>query len=300
LVNQEGRAQRFFQTFLPEGDVGESWRWLRELARALDSARSSAGDGTKPEGLASWQHLDDAIAATADAIPALRRLKDAAPPAGLRMVGQKIPRQPERFSGRTAMLAHLTVHEPPPPPDDDSALAFSMEGYRGGPVPSPLIPQFWAPGWNSNQALNKYQEEVGGPLREELPGVRLIEVGSAGGFWFTGIPRSFERKPDRWLLLPLPHVFGSDELSVRSPWIAERIPDPSLALHPSDGARLRVQADHRIGLMLQGTAYPVTVHLDPSTAPGTAGLSRVPLLSRVMLPDWINLREAIRIDRRAA
>ncbi len=33
LVNQEGRAQRFYQVFVPEGDITESWRWLRELAR---------------------------------------------------------------------------------------------------------------------------------------------------------------------------------------------------------------------------------------------------------------------------
>src|SRR5215217_3898380 len=34
MVNQEGRAQRYYQVFLPEGDIGASWRWLRELARA--------------------------------------------------------------------------------------------------------------------------------------------------------------------------------------------------------------------------------------------------------------------------
>ena len=49
-----------------------------------------------------------------------------------------------------------------------------MEGYQGQP-PAPLIPRFWAPGWNSVQALNKFQEEVGGPLRGGDPGRRLIE-----------------------------------------------------------------------------------------------------------------------------
>ena len=34
LVNNEGRAQRFYQVFVPDGDCQESWRWIRDLARA--------------------------------------------------------------------------------------------------------------------------------------------------------------------------------------------------------------------------------------------------------------------------
>ena len=36
-------------------------------------------------------------------------------------------------------------------------------------------PLFWAPGWNSIQAVNKFQEEIAGPLRGGDPGVRLLE-----------------------------------------------------------------------------------------------------------------------------
>ncbi len=90
------------------------------------------------------------------------------------MDGQKIPREPHRYSGRTAMHANVSIHEPEQPHDPDTALAFSMEGYPGHPPP-PLIPRFWAPGWNSIQALNKFQDEVGGPLSGGDPGERLIE-----------------------------------------------------------------------------------------------------------------------------
>ena len=35
LVNNEGRAQRFFQTYVPEGGgIRESWRWLQQVAEA--------------------------------------------------------------------------------------------------------------------------------------------------------------------------------------------------------------------------------------------------------------------------
>lgn len=294
LVNHEGRAQRFYQVFVPDGDITESWRWLRDLARTTSD---STGDLS---GVGAWQTFDDAVAGTAEAVPEFAKIREAAPSAGLRMAGQKIPRQPERYSGRTAMISQLTVHEPPPPPDPDTPLAFSMEGYRG-PVVSPLIPQFWAPGWNSVQALNKYQDEVGGPLREEIPGVRLIEpVATKAPSWFTNIPPPFRPAYRRWLLLPLPALFGSEELSNRSPAIAERISKPFISLHPSDGARLRLEEGMAIELTLQGATCRLSVCLESSTPPGTAGLSLLHEALWMRLPAWVDLTESIKAERRVA
>jgi NADH-quinone oxidoreductase subunit G len=196
------------------------------------------------------------------------------------------------------MLSHLTVHEPPPPPDPDTPLGFSMEGYRG-PLPSPLIPQVWAPGWNSIQAVNKYQDEVGGPLREEMPGLRLIEpVGRKAPSWFTAIPRAFQPTSHQWLLLPLTALFGSEELSNQSPAIVERISEPFLSLHPSDGARLSLDDQTTIELTLQGTMYRLAVRLEPSTPAGTAGISLGPDVSDVRVPVWIDLFKAIKAGHR--
>jgi NADH-quinone oxidoreductase subunit G len=97
-------------------------------------------------------------------------------------------------------------------------------------------------------------------------------------------------------------VFGSDELSNRSPAIAERIGKPFLSLHPSDGARLTLEDHSTIDLVLQGTTYCLVVHLDPSTPVGTAGLSLVPEVSGVRVPAWVDLLKAIQTEqkRRAA
>ena len=294
LVNQEGRAQRFYQVFVPEGDITESWRWLRDLARAT----SNQAEGLS--GVATWQTFDDAVSGTAEAVSEFAKIGEVAPSAGFRLAGQKIPRQPERYSGRTAMISHLTVHEPPPPPDPDTPLAFSMEGYRG-PVASPLIPQFWTPGWNSVQALNKYQDEVGGPLHEEMPGVRLIEpVATKVPFWFTNIPPPFRPAYHRWLLLPMPALFGSEELSNRSPAIVERTSEPFISLHPSDGARLRLEEGMAIGLTLQKATYRLAVRFDSSTPPGTAGLSLAHEAVWMRLPAWVDLTESIKAERRVA
>src|SRR6185312_5028646 len=213
-------------------------------------------------------------------------------------VGQKIPRQPDRYSGRTSILSHLTVHEPPPPPDPDTPLGFTMEGHRG-PLPSPLIPQFWAPGWNSIQAVNKYQEEVGGPLREEMPGLRLIEpIATTVPNWFTAIPHVFQPISHQWLLLPLTALFGSEELSNQASAIAERISEPFLSLHPSDGARLNLDDRSTIELAWQGTTYRLGVDLDSSTPMGTAGLSIRSDASGVRVPVWIDLFKAIKAGQK--
>ena len=296
FVNQEGRAQRFYQVYIPQGAIAESWRWLKDLAHA-QSAQTESGAG-----VAAWNTFDDAVSATATAAPELARVGEIAPPASFRLVGQKLPRQSERYSGRTSLLSHLTMHEPPPPIDHDSPLGFTMEGYRG-PLPSPLVSQFWAPGWNSIQAVNTYQDEVGGPLRDEMPGVRLLKPAvSNAPAWFTAIPRAFQPASQQWLLLPLSAVFGSDELSGRAPAIAERIVQPFLSLHPSDGARLGLEECSAIDLAWQGATYSLAVRFEPSTPVGTAGLSLVPEVSGVRVPAWINLFEAIKSEgkRRAA
>ena len=159
------RGERSVSTgsFLPKGQVRESWRWIRDIMKAMG----------RPEA-EKWQILDDVVAAIAASVPALGALPSVAPGAGFRLTGGKVPRQSHRYSGRTAIRAKSTCTSPNTPEDPDTPLAFSMEGDHSQP-PSALIPRFWAPGWNSVQSLNKFQEEVGGQLRGGDPGIRLIE-----------------------------------------------------------------------------------------------------------------------------
>jgi NADH-quinone oxidoreductase subunit G len=261
LVNNEGRAQRFYRVLVPDGDIQESWRWLRDLLNVVGS----------PEGQ-SWQNLDDIDAALAEAMPVFQAIQDIAPPAGFRITGQKMPRQPARYSGRTAMWAHHNVHEPKPPEDADSPLAFSMEGYPGQP-PAALIARFWAPGWNSVQALNRFQSEVGGPLRGGDPGRRLIEPAAIEKvLYFHHVPPAFKPHGDEWLLVPIYHIFGSEELSILTPGIVEQAPQPYLGLNPADAAGLEVREGEEIEVRLNGTARRLRVKLMPTLPPGIAGV----------------------------
>jgi NADH-quinone oxidoreductase subunit G len=261
LVNNEGRAQRFYPVIAPEGEVQTGWRWLRDLGRAAGR-----------EGLAAWQTADDLTAALAVAVPAFAEIAVIAPPAGFRAVGQRIPRQPHRYSGRTAMSANLSVHEPPPPADPDAPLSFSMEGFHGQP-PAALTPEFWAPGWNSPSALNKFQEEVGGPLRGGEAGRRLLEPRAQGTpGYFTGVPEAFVPRPGEWLFVAMHHLFGSEELSAAAPAIAELAPEPYLGMNPADAERLALAAGAEVEVTVGDVAQRYPVRLIPALPEGVVGL----------------------------
>jgi NADH-quinone oxidoreductase subunit G len=109
-----------------------------------------------------------------------------------------------------------------------------MEGYDSQP-PSGLITGYWSPGWNSIQALNKFQQEVGGPLRGGDPGIHLINPSiSDPVLFFDPIPSVIQKDNNERLFIAVYHIFGSEELSMRSPAIKKRAPEPYLALSPDD------------------------------------------------------------------
>ncbi|PYT07284.1 MAG: NADH-quinone oxidoreductase subunit G [Acidobacteria bacterium] len=277
LVNNEGRAQRFYQVFVPAGEIQESWRWLRDAMAAAGRVEA-----------AGWKSLDDITSALAAAVPIFRDILRIAPGAGFRVAGERIPRASPRFSGRTAMLAHLSVHEPKPPDDPDSPLSFSMEGYEG-PPPASLIPRFWAPGWNSDQSLHRFQEEVNGPLLGGDPGLRLIEPPptDARASLFDRIPPPFERRAGEFRLVPLYHIFGSDELSALAPGVAELAPAPYLALHPDDAREAGIADGGTVEIGLAGGGRRLPVRLAPELARGAAGVPvGLPGMEGIRLPEW--------------
>ncbi len=206
LVNNEGRAQRFYRVYTPQSEIRESRQWINAILEA--AGKSTLG----------MRSFDALVATTASTIPILSPMKDAAPQATYRFAGLKVPRQPHRYSGRTAMLANVSLHEPKPPDDPDTPLAFSMEGYEGRP-PAPLISRYWSPGWNSVQSLNKFQQEIGGPLQGGDPGKRLIEPEQdKKPTYFSALPAAGEQA-----FVPEHHIFGSEELSAYAAAIRERM-----------------------------------------------------------------------------
>jgi NADH-quinone oxidoreductase subunit G len=216
LVNNEGRAQRFYQVFAPNHDIQASWKWINDIMRVVGKAPLTQPSPLGEEDKRSW---DDIVERMASSLPVFKPVRDIAPPSDFRISGQKMPRQPHRYSGRTSMLANENVHESKPQEDADSPLSFSMEGYEGQP-PALLISRYWSPGWNSVQALNKYQEEIGGELKDDDAGIKLLDnTDHKEAVFFTSVPGRAKQTDGA----PHYNIFSSEELSAYSPAIAARL-----------------------------------------------------------------------------
>jgi NADH-quinone oxidoreductase subunit G len=264
LVSQEGRAQRFFQVFEPtyynaDNMIREGWRWLHALHSTMQASP------------VSWTQLDHVTEACATSTPQLAAIRDAAPSAGFRIKGLKLAREPHRYSGRTAMRANISVHEPRQPQDVDTAFAFSMEGYTGSKEARQQIPFAWSPGWNSPQAWNKFQDEVGGHLRAGDPGIRLIESSGRALEWFTA-PPAFNPTQGSWQVVPVHHLFGSEEMSSRAEPIRERIQPAYVALAKQEADRLGVNDGAVLGLTINGQSLHLPLRVSESLGVGLVGL----------------------------
>lgn len=264
LVSLEGRAQRFFQVYEPSYYdsnilIREGWRWLHALHSTLQGRA------------VDWTQLDQVTEACAASNPLLAGIKDAAPSASFRIKGLKLAREPHRYSGRTAMRANISVHEPRQPQDQDSAFAFSMEGYAGSKEDRQQIPFAWSPGWNSPQAWNKFQDEVGGHLRAGDPGVRLLEAAGNALPWFA-VNAAFNPAAGTWQVAPLHHLFGSEENSARAKPIQERMPEPYVALAREEATRLGVNDGALLALRINGQALRLPLQVRDDLAVGLVGL----------------------------
>ncbi len=267
-VNFETRAQRFYQVFQPEAPIAPSWRWLSEAAAQVDASAASA----------AWQHVDDVVVAM-DAEPGLSGVIAASPNAAYRPdadahLDRKLPRQPHRYSGRTAMNAKFNVHEPKQPVDAESPLAFSMEGTLDSA--SPLLPYVWTPGWNSNQAITRFQKDAGGELKGGTGGVRLINHAVLMDGPRAALPTlagPTDVAAGQLRAVPLWRVFGSDELSSLSGPIIERAPRAFVVLNTVDAGRLGL-ADGEDALVDSGDGSAparLRVLLNEHMAAGHAG-----------------------------
>ncbi|HET8710919.1 MAG TPA: NADH-quinone oxidoreductase subunit NuoG [Spongiibacteraceae bacterium] len=287
LISNEGRAQRFFQVYdpvyyEPSCQIKESWRWLHALHMAAEGRE------------VSWTQLDEVTQHCASAIPALQAIVDAAPDANYRVNGLKVAREPHRYSGRTAMRANISVHEPRAPQDQDTALAFSMEGHNGtqvGDRPGSLIPFAWAPGWNSPQSWNKFQDEVGGHLRAGDPGVRMIEpAAGAAADYYGPAPAAFSARSDALRVVALQHLFGSEELSARAEPVQKRMQAAYVSLAASDAARLGVQANDTVKITAGESVFEVIAQISAELASGTVGVPQgFDDIGHVTANSWVQL-----------
>jgi NADH-quinone oxidoreductase subunit G len=258
LVSSEGRAQRSFPTSPAAQDRRASWQWLLDIAAAWGR-----------EDLSGLGHVDNIYAACAGDHPLLAGIMAAAPDHTFRSHGLKIPRETHRYSGRTAMHAKVSVHEPKQPADQESALAYTMEGASRTDRPGALLTYVWSPGWNSNQSLHKFQSEIDGPLRGGTAGVRLLDGVSLAAPPSAAAPAAFAARPGEFLLQARHCIFGSDEMSSHSDSIKQLAGTAFVELNDSDAAALGVEEGDAVRL----GQTSLEVYINSSIPRGSAGFS---------------------------
>ncbi len=252
-ISNEGRAQRSFGAYKPKGDISPSWQWLVDICHD-QSLLMDVG------------HIDDLLNKIAQDRPEISDITKAAPNARFKDHGQKVSRMTHRYSGRTAMLADISVHEPQQPSDDESALTYSMEGTNQT-APNAMRTYTWSPGWNSNQSINKFQAEIGGHLHHGDPGCRLFSS-IAPVDLYTPVEVSDSSGNDlsivrRW------HIFGSEALSNQSPAIRSLAPEAYARMNQAMADSMGIKSGEGLRLEDEDVASPtLEVIIDESVSDG--------------------------------
>ncbi len=277
IVSSEGRAQRYYRVLPDAGAVKDSWKFLSEMVRVTSNDTITGG-----------ANFDDIVTSFTEEYPFFIKVKGEIPDSESRFLNEKIARQTQRFSGRTAISANVSVSEERPPQDKDSALAFSMEGFKGTAPSSYLVPYYWSPGWNSAQAMNKYMDEPGGSNKGENPGVLLFN-GKTDKItdYFKHIPDQFHRSAGKFLIVPHYLIFGSEELSSESKPVSELIPDPFILLNEKERKTLSINENDIIKLIVDQLTIVVKIRIDNSVPEGIAVLSLITKPAwYISLPAW--------------
>ncbi|MFT7560041.1 MAG: NADH-quinone oxidoreductase subunit G [Flavobacteriales bacterium] len=300
LVNNEARAQRYFSVFSNDNpSLKDNWFTITSLARALITKQGEAHLSAAVNQLANIQTFDDVVDLTAASHPLLRPWDKVAPSAKFRIAGMKMPRQPHRYSGRTSLQANVKVSENKQPQDDDSALNFSMEGapINRPPAVNAII---WSPGWNSNEAVNKFQDEIGGQLTGGDPGVRLLDTKSspcnvylpqknhaaidstADSTTSTTTHNTAKSNNGELLAVAQSRLFDSCELSIMSSALALRAEKRVAMMHSSTAAHLNLNEGD-----------PVTISIGDATVTLPLAIQAKMSAGIITLPDDVQTRIVI-------
>ena len=269
LVNSEGRAQRSMAVYKAQDEIKAGYHLIDALA---GNERSST----------------EVRSELSEQIPALAGILKAAPESDFRFEGAKFPRMTHRSSGRTAMRADISVHEPKQPVDEESALSFSMEGNQQQ-APASLRAYTWSPGWNSNQSVHKFQSEVGGEY-----------VGGDSGYLLfresVDIEPLDQSTQAYSALIPRYHIFGSDELSAESEELSTLIPRPYLRINNTTAKNLKVEQGDGLMCTINNGNLQFAVIVDEAIPdntfvypiiPETRGMNGISSTDFSRVDDWV-------------
>lgn len=186
----------------------------------------------------------------------------------------QVARQTIRSTGRAAVNAVMEVREQQPPQDPDSPYQFSPEGASQLPDLPPAY--LWHPGWNSNEALNRFQEEINGPIRGSHPGILLFEQSLSEAN--AGTMQSEIRLQDTCpsipegsiQLLPDHQIFHDEELSSYVEAIQQRTPQAVIKMCTEQAEQFNCLGAVKLSIQTRRGSYVLPLMIDDSVAAGVA------------------------------
>lgn len=225
VISSEGRLQHFFGATAGDEDIKSSFHILASLIG--------------PEAEAQFTNIDAVDQELAKDLGIAHESLDKIGGADFRVRGQKIPRQSMEVSGRTAVRAHVNIHEQKPLADPDSPFSYSMEGARKK-IPLPLVSSSWTPKWNSLQSSFRTILSAEGQQPDAFGGVRLFAKRDKMPFSSIislGDKKAFKELPYLFVV-PRRAIFASFMQAKFSSSMATRMPEVEAEISVSDAKAL--------------------------------------------------------------
>ncbi|WP_343192291.1 NADH-quinone oxidoreductase subunit NuoG [Buchnera aphidicola] len=265
ILNYETRAQKFFKVYDPkffDNQIGklDSWKWLSYIAQRMGKSGML------------WNNVDDVMNSIIDDIHDFKCLKNNLPNASFRIYGSKIARSSHRASGRTALRSNISVHEIRQPQDIDSMFSFSMEGNQQAYRFSSYIPFAWRPGWNSPQAWNKVQKTINQSLLCGDSGVLVLKGYKKNNInWFQYLSNS-SKIINNCYVVPYYFLFGSEEITQRTPVLSKKIPIFWAYFSISDAQKNCLKNNSLVSFFCLDEYFQVKIRISKKLKSGQIGL----------------------------
>lgn len=221
-LNYQALIQSHLPATKPSGQCLPAWQWLVHICKLRQLPMGDVGDLGQLRELLS--HVYPQLAAHF-----------------VEHHQSQLALQTPRVSGRTAMLANQTVHEPKPFGETGAPYKQSMEGIVAGQDKSKAIAYSWSPGWNSNQSNHKFFDEYRSDDVAPQNGVRCV-VNTMNNQWFKWQNDWSIANKNQWKILPLHKVFGSDSLSLQAIAIAQLKVEAQIVMSPEQAEKLGFSA----------------------------------------------------------
>ncbi len=130
------------------------------------------------------------------------------------------------------------------------------------------------------------------------PGVRLIEPNeelSTQLNFFKDVPEKFILKEDERFFVPLYHIYGSEELSSKSPAVKERIPEAYIAINQTDSENFEIKENEHLELIIDEKKFEFPVKIFKELPDGIAGYPiNMPGMPFIDLPSFHELKKTVK------